>query len=122
MESKSPRRKLYDRLMMSSTHCLLRWEDEDNRGISSSGWSFRNRGHVYFRDETNTSGKITLIIEPPTPFNPLSLALASYESYWYLKCPDAEFLPEAHGYFFEKNASTGMNPSCVRSGYRVDSK
>ena len=109
MESKLPRRKSYDRLMMSSTHCLLRWADKDNRGISSSGWSFRDRGHVHFRDETSVSGKITLIVEPPTPFNPLSHALASYESFWYLKGQNIELCPEAHGYFFEKNTSTGMS-------------
>lgn len=108
METKSPRRKLYDGVMMSSTYSLLRWANEDNRGILSSGWNFRNKGHVFFKDEMGSLGKITLIIEPPIPFNALSLASAAYESYWHLKGPDVETRATAHGYFFEKNVLTGI--------------
>ena len=92
---------------MSSSQTLLQWGDKDNQGITSSGGKLKKKGHVFFKDESMTKGRITLIIEPPTPSATVTLAISVCDR--YLPARSAKFGSRsvAHGYFFERNSMTG---------------
>jgi hypothetical protein len=107
MKKSMNRKRLFDRLVMSTSQPLLRWGEDDNEGITSSGFNPSQIAHVCFIDETAEKEKISLIIEPATPGAALSFVLNLCESSWAIKGPAKESKYEANGYFFEKNRLTG---------------
>jgi hypothetical protein len=59
--------------VVSNSKTLLRWGNDDNKGIVSSGWSLTRGAHICFKDEVATKDKVQLIIEEhPSLFPSLS--------------------------------------------------
>lgn len=98
--------------VMSHSRTLLRWGNDDNKGITSSGWSLARGAHICFKDEIATKDKVQLIIEPPNPgaFSALSFMSGKYQRNI---SPSIASKVEAHGYFFEKNPTTGNSNAQV---------
>lgn len=103
-----PKRCTFGKTIMSTSQPQLQWEDKDNEGITASGWKPREKGHIFFKDESTTKGKITLIMEPPTPGTSVSFSILVCDQYLPMCCPTTVSRSVAHGYFFEKNAITGI--------------
>ena len=106
--TKAPKGKVIESIVVRSTEPLLRWGDEDNRGITSSGWNLTKGAHVSFKDESETKGKFQFIIEPPVPSTSVSLALFLSSAQQPFLGPSFQSQTEANGYFFEKNRQSGM--------------
>ena len=87
---------------------LLRWGEKDNRGITSSGWNPLNGASVCFSDKSASDGEINIIIEPPAPGFALSVAAVICVPYWPLLFKAISTRAVAHGYFFKKNAESGI--------------
>ena len=105
--TKALKGKVVESIVLRSTEPLLRWGEEDNRGITSSGWNLSKGAHVSFKNESSTKCKFQFIIEPPVPSTSVSLAL--FLSATHQPFVSSGFLcqTEANGYFFEKNRTTG---------------
>lgn len=93
--------------VMSHSKTLLRWGNDDNKGITSSGWSLARGAHICFKDEIATKDKVQLIIEPPNPGAFPALSLIVSGAYQRNISANIASKVEAHGYFFEKNPTTG---------------
>ena len=106
--TKALKGKVFESTIMSSTEPLLRWGDNDNRGITSSGWNLKKGAHISFKNESATKGKFQFIIEPPVPSTSVSIALFLSAAQQPFVGPTFQSQTEANGYFFEKNRLTGM--------------
>ena len=95
------------RAVLASAKTVLRWGDTDVSGVSASGWNPFKGANVCFMDESATKEKISLIIEPPAPGTTLTVASIFCIPYWPIICQAISAKSEAHGYFFEKNPTTG---------------
>jgi hypothetical protein len=99
--------------VVSNSKTLLRWGNDDNKGIVSSGWSLTRGAHICFKDEVATKDKVQLIIEPPNPGASLAISFLISGAYQPNISSNTASKVEAHGYFFGKNPVTGNSHASV---------
>jgi hypothetical protein len=100
--------------VVSNSKTLLRWGNDDNKGIVSSGWSLTRGAHICFKDEVATKDKVQLIIEPSNPGSSLAISFLMSGAFQPNVSSNAASKVEAHGYFFEKNHVTGNGYASVK--------
>lgn len=110
------------REVITSATTHLRWGENDDMGVTSSGWNPFNDVNVCYTDQSATEAKISIIIEPPAPGTALSIAAVLCVPYWPLLCEAVSYRAEAHGYFFSKNPITGTFPNILSTVSRASQR
>lgn len=84
----------------------LNWDIQNQKSVFMSGWNPLKGVNICFRDESETRGKISIIIEINTLSIRHGLSLTMATPYIPYICDDAQNSVIAYGYFFEKDPIT----------------